>query len=118
MLSYRSALLTLAAEYAVTKDTITARPVPATDGSMLSAFGVYHVPASKVALIARVDVSNPNTDVANDKQTRIIAGVSYQLSPNLRLLADLDHLSYEGGAPTPALDAVRSQGLFQVQFTF
>ena len=45
-------------------------------------------------------------------------GVGYQLTPNLRLLADLDKVSYQGGVTTPALEIVRSQALFQVQFTF
>jgi hypothetical protein len=30
----------------------------------------------------------------------------------------VDHLSYQGGAPTSALDASRSQALFQVDFVF
>ena len=44
--------------------------------------------------------------------------VSYQLSGNLRVLGDIDHLSYQGGVTTPANEAVRSQALFQMQFTF
>lgn len=118
MLSYRTRQLTLAAQYAATKDTVTARPTPETDGSVISAYGVYRIPNSKVAVLGRVDVLDPNTSTGNNRQTRVIAGASYQLSPNLRLLADLDHVSYEGGAPSPALEAVRSQALFQVQFTF
>lgn len=118
LLSYRSTRVTLAAEFASTKDTVTGTPVPETTGSVLSAFGVYHLTNSKVSVIGRVDVVDPNTTIGNTRQTRIIAGGSYQLSPNLRLLADLDLLSYEGGAPTPALEAVRSQALFQAQFTF
>lgn len=118
MVSYRSKQFTLAGEFASTKDTVTGTPVPETTGSVLSAFGVYHLTNSKVALIGRVDLVDPNTSTGNNKQTRIIAGGSYQLSPNLRLLADLDLLTYEGGSPSPALDAVRSQALFQAQFTF
>src|SRR5256885_1267788 len=56
MLSYRSKQFTVAGEYAATKDTVTATPVPETTGRVISAFGVYHVPNSGVALIARVDV--------------------------------------------------------------
>ena len=80
-------------------------------------FRSYHVPNSGVALIARVDVVDPNTSVSGDRLTRGIGGVSYQVSPNLRVLADVDLLSYEG-TPTPVQDAVRSRGLFQMQFTF
>jgi len=43
--------------------------------------------------------------------------VSYQLSPNWRLLGDWDYVSLQG-TPTVAQDAVRSQALFQTQFTF
>ena len=117
MLSYRSKQFTLAGEYAATKDTVTATPVPETTGRVISAFGVYHVPSSGVALIARVDVVDPNTSVSGDRQTRVIGGISYQVTPNLRVLADVDNLSYEG-TPTGVQDATRSRGLFQMQFTF
>jgi hypothetical protein len=83
-----------------------------------SVFGVYHLANSKVALLARVDLTDPNTDTGNNRLTRVIGGASYQLAPNLRLLADLDMLSYQGGAPTPAAEATRSQAFFQAQFTF
>lgn len=117
MVSYKTKQITLAGEFATTKDSVTATPTPSTTGRVITAFGVYKIPSSKVALIARVDVVDPNTGAANDKQTRIIGGVSYQLSPNLRLLLDIDHLSYEA-TPTPAQEAVRSQALFQTQITF
>ena len=117
MLSYRSKQFTLAGEYAATKDTVTATPVPETTGRVISAFGVYHVPSSGVALIARVDVVDPNTSVSGDRQTRVIGGISYQVTPNLRVLADIDNLSYET-TPTGLQDATRSRGLFQMQFTF
>lgn len=118
MASYRSKEATIAAEYASMKDTVTAPAQLEHTGRMISLFGVYHVPKSKASVLARVDLFDPNTSVSGDHQTRIIAGVSYQLSPNLRLLADVDNLSYEGGSPTAAAEAVRSQALFQTQFTF
>ena len=118
MVSYRSKQITLAAEYAVTKDTVTATPLAETSGAVASVFGVYHFTSSKAALLARVDLTDPNTDTGNNRLTRVIAGASYQLSPNLRLLADVDMLSYQGGTPTPALEATRSQAYFQAQFTF
>ena len=83
----------------------------------ISGFGVYHIPRSGAAVIARVDVVDPNTSVSGDRQTRIIGGISYQVSPNLRVLLDVDNLSYET-TPTPLQDATRSQGLFQMQFNF
>jgi hypothetical protein len=118
MVSYRTKQITLAGEYALTKDSSTAGPTPEVSGGVASVFGVYHFSNSKAAVLARVDLTDPNTDVGNNRLTRVIGGASYQLTPNLRVLADLDLLSYQGGAPTPALEAVRSQALFQAQFTF
>src|SRR5438309_9781028 len=117
MLSYRSKQFTLAGEYAATKDTVTATPVPETTGRVVRRFGVSHVQSSGVALMARVDVVDPNTSVSGDRQTRVIGGISYQVTPNLRVLADIDNLSYET-TPTALQDATRSRGLFQMQFTF
>ncbi|PYO88617.1 MAG: hypothetical protein DMD58_11950 [Gemmatimonadetes bacterium] len=106
MFSYRTQQYTLAGEYVSVKNA-------AVTGSIISAFGVYHLASSsKVAFIGRVDVFDPNTNVANDGNTRIIAGASYQLSPNVRLLADLDRLKAQGAG-----NAV-NQALFQAQFVF
>ncbi|MSR06397.1 MAG: hypothetical protein EXR93_04905 [Gemmatimonadetes bacterium] len=116
--SYRSRRATVAAEIAFTRDSITTPLLRTRAGRILSGFAVYRMPKSKVTFIGRVDVIDPNTGVAADRQTRIIAGASCQITPNLRLLLDLDHLMYEGGVTTPALEAVRSQALFQMQFTF
>ena len=119
MLSYRSNRLTLAGEVAATRDSALTDPLtPGRSGRVLTAFGVFRIPDSKAAVIARFDSVDPNTGAAGDRQDRIIAGLSYQVAPNLRVLADLDHLTYQGGVTTPALEAVRSQALFQVQFTF
>ena len=120
MLSYRSKQFTLAGEFASVKDTVSPAPLGSgtnPTGRVISGFGVYHVPNGQVAVIARVDVLDPNTSVSGDRQTRVIGGISYQMSPNLRVLVDVDNLSYEV-TPTPLQDATRSQGLFQMQFTF
>jgi hypothetical protein len=124
LVSYRSSLVTLAGEYARTKDRADNPPAPATptgltaDGQVISVFGVFHIPSSRASLIGRVDVVDPNTDLADNRVTRFIAGAAYQLTPNLRLLADVDNLAYEGGTPTPALYATKTQALLQAQFTF
>ena len=118
MLSYRSKVVTLAAEYAATKDTASAPVSGLKKGRVISAFGVLRVPKSKVQIIGRFDSTDPNTKVDNDRTSRIIAGLAYQFSDNLRVLGDFDHLTYQGGTTTPALEAVRSQALFQIQFTF
>lgn len=124
MLSYRSKLFTLAGEYAITRDRLDDPTPPALPdaatirGEVVTAFGVLRVPSSPLMLIGRVDVVNPDVDAADDRRTRYIAGVAYQLTPNLRLLADVDHLSYEGGAPSPAADAARTQALLQAGLSF
>jgi hypothetical protein len=106
MLSYKTQQYTVAGEYVSVKNA-------AVTGSIISAFGVYHLaPPSKIAVIGRVDVFDPNTSTANNKSTRIIGGASYQLSPNVRLLADLDRLSFESGV------TAINQFLFQAQFVF
>src|SRR5437016_12938794 len=118
MLSYRSKQFTLAGEFGSTKDTLS--PLggsPDATGRIISGFGVYHVPRSGVAVIARVDRVHPNTSVSGDRQTRVIGGISYQVTPNLRVLADVDNVSYESSAAAD-LDTQRSRGLFQMQFTF
>ena len=128
MASYRSKLLTLAAEFASTRDSTTdtntadtlITPIARHTGRVISAFGVLRIPNSKIQVIGRVDVTDPNTasTATNDRQTRYIGGIAYEHSGNLRVLADLDHLVYQGGSPTPAAEATRSQALFQIQLTF
>jgi len=116
MVSYRSKEFTLAAEAAVTGDSVAASTVPL-NGHVYSAFGVFHIPKSKAAILARADILKPQVAVADNQTTRLIAGASYQVSPNLRALLDWDFLGYQG-TPTPAQVTTRSQGLFQIQFTF
>ena len=106
LLSYKTNQYTLAGEYVSVKNA-------AITGSIISAFGVYRLaPPSKVALIGRVDVVDPDNNTANDGNTRIIAGASYQLSPNVRLLADLDRVKPQGGGTAV------NQFLAQASFTF
>jgi hypothetical protein len=119
MLSYKSKMVTLAAEYGATKDSTTGTSTASVTGRVLSGYGVLNVPNSKVAIIGRVDIIDPNTgsSATNDRLTRVIGGISYQVGPNLRVLADIDNVSHQGGN-TPLFDATRTQGLFQAQLTF
>jgi hypothetical protein len=116
MVSYKSRQVTLAAEAAITRDSATA--APERNGHVYSAFGVYRVPRTKAAAIARMDVFHPQAGSVTDRQTRYIAGVSYQLTPNWRLLADWDYVTFQTDALNAANDPTRSQALFQTQFTF
>ncbi|HEV8598781.1 MAG TPA: porin, partial [Gemmatimonadales bacterium] len=114
MLSYRSKVLTLAAEAAATKDSVTDPVGAEKKGRVLSFFGVLRVPRTKLQVIGRLDSTDPNTDADDDRSTRFIGGVAYQHSGNLRVLAGIDHVD----RTAPALEAFRSQALLQVQFTF
>jgi hypothetical protein len=113
MVSYRTRQLTLAGEAAATQDGLNT----ASNGHVYSAFGVYKVPQSKVAILARVDITHKQSGAA-DKQTRFIGGVSYQLTPNWRLLGDWDYADYQTDVLNTLNFATRSQALFQTQFTF
>jgi hypothetical protein len=138
MVSYRSNDVTLAAEYAITRDSTTGGPSAVGGGSavalshlrkgtVFSGYGVYHFPSTRFSVLGRVDVVNTNTAdtaaVKTGKSTRIIAGAAYQLSPNLRLLGDVDLVSYQSGfAGTGAADYAayvnRNQFLLQAMYSF
>ena len=122
MLSYRSSDITLAAEVVAATDSTTG---PATlaqrKGRVISAYGVFHVPSTRFSVIGRVDAVDPNTASAStgDRQTRLIVGAAYQLSPNLRLLANVDHVGYESGHTVSAAEKVQQTALLlQAMFTF
>jgi len=112
MVSYRSKSVLLAGEFAATTDSSGAQASP-TKGQVISVYGWFAIPNSQVRVLARYDNVDPNTNASNDKRTEIIGGVSYQLTPNVRLLADVDALSFENTAQSKV-----TTGLFQLQFTF
>ncbi len=117
--SYRSSRVILAGLYAATRDRSDTAAVPVTTpGRLVSVFGVVRLGPAPVGLLGRLVVHDPDTGAPGDRQTRVTAGVSYRIGPNLRVLANLDHTTYQGGAPTPALDAARSQALFQAEVVF
>ncbi|MFI5279610.1 MAG: hypothetical protein ACHQU1_03875 [Gemmatimonadales bacterium] len=134
MLSYRSANITLAGEYMIAKDSATAATTLAgfscaagllCSGHVISVFGVFHFPETRFSVIGRVDMAQTADTSAvggatnASKTTRIILGASYQLTPNVRLLADYDALSYDSSyTPTAAQVAAKQMALFQMQFTF
>ncbi|HXW97935.1 MAG TPA: hypothetical protein VEI47_10135, partial [Gemmatimonadales bacterium] len=131
MVSYKSKAVTLAAEYGIAVDSVSGGTVDGTavtasahkKGSVFSAYGVINIPNSKVGIIGRVDITDPNTannSVAtnNDRLTRIIGGVSYQLNPNLRLLANVDNVTRQGGNEPNSFKATSSTAYFQAQFTY
>ncbi len=121
--SYRSKLLVLAAEAGWARTGLastTANPNPATvDARVLAAFGVLNIPNSGAQILLRVDRFNPNTAVSDTSNTRFIGGLAYRISPNVRVLGDIDALSYDQAAPLPApLQAQKTKLLFQTEFVF
>ena len=122
MLSYRSNDITLAAEYVAATDSTTGpAAVAQRKGRVISAYGVFHVPSTRFSVLGRVDAVDPNTASAStgDKQTRLIVGAAYHLSPNLRLLVDVDHVGYESGHTATAAEKVQQTALLlQAMFTF
>lgn len=126
LVSYKSNAVTLAAEYGMMQDS-TSAATPDAKGRLIAAYGVYNVPNSAIALIGRIDSFDPNVDstattaadrLRFNRQTRVIAGVSYRVSPNLRVLADADLNSVAGGSPTNAFDKGRQVLYFHTEFTF
>jgi hypothetical protein len=126
-LSYKTKAVTLAAEYALGQDS-TAAKTPQQKSGTMSIYGVYNLPHSRAAVIARIDSYDPNTDstltasnsAANttvNKQTRVIGGVSYAVTPNLRVLLDLDLNSLQNGA-TNSFDRSRQMLYFHTEFKF
>jgi hypothetical protein len=93
-----------------------------TKGQVIAAYATLKVPNSQVGFFGRYDMFNPTksvagASVAGNKQTRVIAGISYQLNPHIRLLADVDALSYET-TPSPANYANGTQLLIQSQINY
>jgi hypothetical protein len=124
MLSYQSKRITLGAEYGITSDS-TAADSPETKGRVISAYGVFRPASSRLAVLARWDQVDPNTDVeldvpdlASGVRTRVIAGVSYQLTPDVRVLVDADLLSLEHGSPNNSFNATRRTLFFHTEFRF
>ena len=138
MVSYRSVDITLAGEYAFTQDSVhggiaavgggAIAASPLRKGQVISLFGTFHPHGTRFTAVGRVDLTDPQTDSTaaapgvSDKTTRIIAGAAWQLTPNVRLLGDVDLVSYESGfvpsAAQYAAYAARQSAFFQVQFTY
>jgi hypothetical protein len=118
MLSYHAKALRLGAEYAVTKDDET-------KGRVMSAWGTYDLTDSPIGLMARVDQSDRDTDIDpvgvdldSGTQTRLIAGVSYQLAPMVRLLLDADIVSAENGPASNSFEAANRSLYFHTEIKF
>jgi hypothetical protein len=104
-------------EGAITRDSSSAEPSPLLKGRVLSGFGIYRIPGTMASLVARMDYADRDANTPDDRQIRFIGGVSYRVHPNLQIFANVDHVDYQG-TPTPAQQALKTQGLLQVEFTY
>ncbi len=127
MLSWKSKQVALAGEIEVGQDS-TAPASPRQKHQLVTLFGTYNLPRTRAALIARYDRLDPNTDaistlnnsagnLAVNPQNRLIAGISYVVSPNLRVLLDADLNAVDHGA-TNVFDKNREMVFFHTEFRF
>lgn len=118
MLSWHEGPMTLAAQALVARDERPAEELDRTDAVLVNAFAVYRIPRSGVALIGRAYRLDPERNGPDDALSTLLAGVSYQVAPELRLLASFEATRYEGVAPTPAAEAARRQVRVQLSMVF
>jgi hypothetical protein len=121
MLSWRAPRVTLATQFLATRDRSDGGlevPGPVRDGTLFNSFAVVKPGGTDLVLIGRLELFDPDRQLAGDNQTRWTGGVGFRLAPELRVLAAVEHLRYEAGAPTPALDASRVRALMHVALTF
>lgn len=121
MLSYRAPTYTVATQYMLARDR--SDPAPATEGTLVegtlfNTFAVIKVPNTTALFIGRLELYDPDRDTPDDRQTRLTGGVGVRLAPELRILGSFEHLTYQSGAPSAALDATRVRGLLTVALTF
>jgi len=116
LLSYQTNAFMLGAEAASMLDSTVVDAE--TKGRLMSVFGTYMRPNTKVGFMGRIDQFDPDADrspaaasAVASQQTRVVAGVSYQLAKNVRLLLDADVTSIENG---PAINTfqVANRNLF------
>lgn len=110
LLSYRSKTTTLGFEYATMQDSTLASSE--TKGQLVSLFGTYLIPQTPFGLIGRLEMWDPNTDLtptsaslAASQQTRVVAGTSYRLSKNVRVLLDADVTTVQNGPASNVFEA-------------
>lgn len=114
LLTYKTKALTVGAEHWVTRDSTDTDPE--TEGCLTSVFATHRFVDSPVGIMARVDRWDPNTEVtptmfdeATSRESRVVAGVSYEFTPNARVLLDADVVSTQGdGVPNAFQAANRS----------
>lgn len=84
------------------------------DKSGYSVFGDYRLPFNEsVAVMARYDVWDPDTDKSNDREKLTIVGVSYKLYEKNHLLAAYEQKQYDAAG---AEDDKKGQVVYQISY--
>lgn len=121
-LTYKARAFALAAEAGfartgVTPSTQTPNP-PNVDSRTVAGYVVVTPPDLPWQFLGRVERVDPNRDLADDALTRFIAGAAYRLSPNVRLMGDVDAVGYQASTLPSATQAQKTRLLFQTEFVF
>lgn len=94
MLSYQSRRVTVAASWTATTDSTPEFARAA--GRVVSIFGVYRIPGTRLSALARLDEVDRDTSVeTSDDETVLILGGAWRWNDMVRLMVDFD-------LPTPA----------------
>lgn len=88
-------------------------PVDAVESEGFSFFGELKMPEHKSSVIARWDHYEPNSDLTDNENDRMIVGYAYHLPMGSMVLVDFERLSYEDDA---ADDDWRFQTTVQVHY--
>ena len=111
-LSYQNRLIVLTGEYVRAKGNQKGDDTK--DKSGYSIFGDFKLPMyDKIAITARYDIWDPDTNSSDDKQTLTIGGVSYKLTGNNYILADYEQRHYDNKGYK---DDKKGQVVYQVSF--
>lgn len=118
LVSYQNRRIVITGEYVQAKGKQNGRKDDGSDDerdkSGYSIFGDFRLPVhEKIALMARYDVWDPDTDASNDKETLTIGGVSYKLYGSNYILVAYEQRQYD----TPgAEDDKKGQVVYQISF--
>ena len=111
-ISYQNRQIVLTGEYALAKGN--QKGDDEKDKTGYSIFGDFRLPFCEgLAIMARYDVWDPDTDASNDKEKLTIGGVSYRVLGNNYLLVAYEQRQYDKPGDK---DDKKGQVVFQINF--
>lgn len=111
-ISYQNRLIVVTGEYVQAKGNQKGEDKK--DKKGFSIFGDFKLPFyDSLAVMARYDSWDPDTNFSNDKQALIILGVRYKLLANNYILADYEQRQYDN---TVDKDDKKGQVVYQVSY--